>query len=78
MFMDYNRDKLDEVVMGLLWLTMFEDHGTTRAWKGHDWDVMHRLFEKGWITDPKSKAKSVMVTEEGKKVAEEMFRKHFG
>ena len=76
--MEYNREKLDEIVMGLLWLTMFEDHGITRAWKGLDWDAMNRLFEKGWIQDPKSKAKSVVVTEEGKTIAEEMFRKHFG
>jgi hypothetical protein len=76
--LEYDRDKLDEVVVGLFWLTMFEDHGVTRAWKSQDWDVMNRLFEKGWILDPKGKAKSVMVTEEGKKVAEEMFRKHFG
>jgi hypothetical protein len=76
--LDYNQDKLDEVVMGLLWLTMFEDHGITRSWKNQDWDVMKRLYERGCILDPKSKARSVVVTEEGKRVAEEMFRKHFG
>jgi hypothetical protein len=76
--LEYNKNKVDEVVMGLLWLTMFEDHGITRAWKGQDWEVMNRIFEKGWIHDPKGKARSVVVTEEGKKIAEEMFRKHFG
>jgi hypothetical protein len=39
---------------------------------------MDRLYEKGYITDPKSKAKSVIMTEGGKEAAETMFVKHFG
>jgi len=51
--MEYSEEKVDEVVLALLYLTSFTQHGITRAWKGHDWDVMDRLFEKGLISDPK-------------------------
>lgn len=76
--MEYNRAKVEEVVMALLTLTMFNKDGVVRAWKGQEWDVMHALFERGWIHDPKGKAKSVVVTEEGEAKARELFDKHFG
>lgn len=38
---------------------------------------MDRLHQKGYIGDPKSKAKSVTLTEEGARLSEELFRKHF-
>ena len=76
--MDYNSDKVDEMVLALLYLTMFKDKFGVRAWKGHDWDALDRLHQKGYISDPRSKAKSVMMTEEGEKRAEELFEKHFG
>jgi hypothetical protein len=34
--MDYDRDKVDEMVLALLWLT---PAGDGRAWKGHDWEA---------------------------------------
>jgi hypothetical protein len=76
--MDYDKDKVDEAVLALLYLTMFGDKYGSRAWKGHDWDAMERLYEKGFIGDPKSKAKSVMLTDEGRVKAEELFNKLFG
>ena len=76
--MDYDREKVEEVVMALLSLTMFSDQGGTRAWKGHDWSVMDALHEKGWIGDPKSAAKSVLVTDRGIDEARKLFEKHFG
>jgi len=57
---------------------MFEDHGVTRAWKGHDWDALNRLYERDLIHDPKNKAKSVVLTDAGKKLATELFAKLFG
>ena len=76
--MEYDKDKVDEMVLALLYLTMFgEDQYGARAWKSHDWDAMDRLHEKGYISDPKSKAKSVVMTEEGAKRAKELFEKHF-
>ncbi|MFO7918554.1 MAG: DUF6429 family protein [Anaerolineae bacterium] len=75
--MEYDKDKVDEAVLALLYLNFWEDRYVTRAWKGFDWGAMDRLYEKGYIGDPKSKAKSVVVTEEGKAAAEALFRKYF-
>jgi hypothetical protein len=75
--MEYDRDKVDEITLALLWLTRFKGHGGVRAWKGQDWDTMDRLHSKGYISDPKSKAKSVILSEEGEKLSREMFAKHF-
>lgn len=73
--MDYDRDKVDEMVLALLWLTQT---GEGRAWKSHDWEALDRLHAKGYISDPKSKAKSVVLSEEGKRRARELFVCHFG
>ncbi len=67
-------DKIDEVALALLSLTR-DEHG--RVWKGLSWDVTDRLFEKGWIDDPKSNAKSVYLTEEGIEAAERFLAQHF-
>ena len=75
--MDYDSDKLAEVALALLSLTMFEDGIVTRAWKGLDWDLMDTLYERGWIANPKGKAKSVVFTEEGEALARTFFEKHF-
>jgi hypothetical protein len=76
--MEYDATKLDEVVLALLHFNAHTDHGVTRAWKGFDWDTLDRLHALGFISDPKSKAKSVVLTDEGARVAEELFRRHFG
>ncbi len=76
--MDYNTDKVDDAVLALLYLTMSGGKFGVRAWKGHDWEAMRRLHEKGYIGDPKGKALSVTITEEGRARAEELFRKLFG
>jgi hypothetical protein len=76
--MDYDQDKVDEMALALLYLTSFSDEFGTRAWKGMAWEVMDRLFEKGYISDPKGKAKSVMLSEEGAKLSEKLFIRHFG
>ena len=75
--MDYDQEKVDEVTLALLWLTTFKDPAGVRAWKGQDWDTMERLHAKGFISDPKNKAKSVRLSEEGKKQSRELFAKHF-
>ena len=43
-----------------------------------DWDAMDRLHDKSYIGNPKSKAKSVTLTEEGERLSEELFKRHFG
>jgi len=75
--MDYDTDKTDEMVLALLCLTMFPESGGTRAWKGHAWEALDRLHAKGYISDPKSKAKSVWMSDEGIQRARELFEQHF-
>jgi hypothetical protein len=69
--------KLDDATLALLSLGL---HDGVRAWKGFDWDVLARLHEKGYISDPKGKAKSVAFTGEGlarsRLLLEELFAKH--
>jgi len=77
--MNYDHDKVDEMVLALLYLTISEQHEWgARAWKSHDWDALDRLHTKGYISDPKSKAKSVVLNAEGVKRARELFEQHFG
>jgi len=75
--MEFNQEKIDEVVLALLYLNFHNDNDAVRAWKSFDWDAMDRLHQKGFISDPKSKSKSVLVTEEGQRVAKELFDKFF-
>lgn len=63
--MRYDEAKIDETVLGLLYLTSFEDHGLPRTWKGHDWDVLGRLHAQGLIEDPRNRNKSIAFTSEG-------------
>jgi len=48
-----------------------------RAWKGFDWDTLNRLHAKGFISDPVSKAKSVILTDEGLRASERLFTRLF-
>lgn len=73
----YDTDKVDEAVLALLHLNAFGLHGVTRAWKGFDWDALDRLHARGLISDPRSKARSVVFSDEGSRLAEELFREQF-
>jgi hypothetical protein len=67
------------MVPALLYLTIHDvDEFGARAWKSFDWDVMDRLYAKGYIGDPKNKAKSVMLSAEGLERARTLFERHFG
>ena len=74
-----NLDKIDDAVLALLHLTSFRERKgeLPRTWKGHDWDALGRLHAKGYISDPVGKAKSVVLSEEGARRAEELFRRRF-
>jgi hypothetical protein len=71
---EIDTDKLAEAALAILSLTIHDDG---RVWKGLDWDLMDLLL-KGWIVDPQTKAKSVVLTENGERLATEFMRKHFG
>ena len=72
--MDIDTDKIDEAVLALLYRTL---HDGVRAWKGHDWDALDRLYRKGMIENPVGKAKSVVLTDEGLAKSERLFRNLF-
>ncbi len=76
--MAYDKDKVDEMVLALLHLTSWQDGPATCTWKTLDWEAMDRLFAKGYISNPKRKAKSVVLTAAGRTRAAELFRQHFG
>ena len=76
--MEYDRDKVDQYTLALLYLVRWQDGGTSRAWKGFNWETMNRLHEKGFISDPRGQAKSVVLYEEGLREAEKLFQEFFG
>jgi hypothetical protein len=38
--MEYDKNKVDEMVLALMSLVMHSDGDTVRAWKGFDWDTL--------------------------------------
>jgi hypothetical protein len=74
---EVNEDKVDDMVLALLSLTTFEDKPRLRAWKGQSWEVLNRLHRKGYISDPATKAKSVILTEDGAKRSQDLFEEYF-
>ncbi|MDB6042271.1 MAG: hypothetical protein JWM63_822 [Gammaproteobacteria bacterium] len=67
-------EKLDRAALALLYLDL---HEGSRTCKGLDWEVMRRVREKGYITDPVTKAKSVLFTEEGLRESQRLFQALF-
>ncbi len=76
--MKYDTEKIDEVVLALLYLTSFDKNNNHRSWKGQDQEILDHLYEKGFISDPKSKSKSVAFSDEGFQKSKDLFAKHFG
>ena len=76
--MKYDKDKVDEMTLALLWLNIFDDRDQKRCWKSFDWSAIDRLYDKGYISDPKSKSRSVVFTDQGVPESRELFEKHFG
>lgn len=72
--MNLDTDRIDDAVLALLLLGRHEQN---RVWKSFDWDAMSRLHAKGLISDPMSKAKSVLLTEEGLEKAEALMQRLF-
>jgi hypothetical protein len=72
--MAIDTDRIDDCVLALLLLGR---HDGQRVWKSFDWDAMARLHEKGLISDPVGRAKSVVLTDEGLEKAERLFQQLF-
>ena len=73
--MELNNERIDQAVLALLSLGL---HDGMRVWKAFDWDVMSRLHEKGFISDPVGKAKSVVFSEQGQKESQRLLGNLFG
>ena len=72
--LELHEQHIDDAVLALLYLNLYH---CGVVWKGFDWDAMNRLHEKGLISDPVSKAKSVGFSEEGEKQARKLFEQMF-
>jgi uncharacterized protein DUF6429 len=75
--MDIDTEKLEQAVLALLHLNMIDEKSGKRAWKALPWSVMDQLHQKGYISDPAMKNKSVWLSDEGAKLSEELFEKLF-
>lgn len=67
--MEWSEDLIDDAVLALLILGL---HDGNRVWKSFDWDALGRLHERGLISDPVGKAKSVALSDEGLRKAKEL------
>ena len=70
--------KIEEAVLALLYVCSVQEHGVRWSWKTYDWAVTQRLFEQGFIDDPRGTRKSVILTPEGEKLAKVLADKLFG
>ncbi|AHE52531.1 DUF6429 family protein [Sphingomonas sanxanigenens] len=79
---EIDTDRIDEAVLALMFLTLHreydEDWSPWRAWKSFDWDALGRLHGQDLIHDPVNKAKSVVLTAEGRQRCEDAFYRLFG
>jgi hypothetical protein len=73
--MPIDLDRIDEATLALLYLGLHNDY---RAWKSFDWDATDRMHAKGLLCDPRNKAKSVVLTDEGLLAAKDAFARLFG
>jgi hypothetical protein len=72
---DWDKEKAEDAVLALFQLTL---HAERRAWKGFDFEILDRLFDKGLILDPRNRSKSVVLTDEGLARSEKLFEQMFG
>jgi len=60
--MEYDDKLIEDAVLALL--ATYSSY-TGNAWKGFDFEIMNRLHEHGFISDPVNKIKSIWVIDEG-------------
>ncbi|MDI9497234.1 MAG: DUF6429 family protein [Bacillota bacterium] len=82
----FHEEKTREVVKELTLLLMYLNHFTVNrkcqndsgvfAWKGYDFDVLNELDEEDYIRQGSRRSKSVCLTEEGVKKAQEIYEKY--
>ena len=75
--MEYNQDKVDDMVLALLYLTSSTNEFGTRAWKGLDVKILDRLVAKGLVSDPGDKSPTLLLTPEGAERSKGLFVEFF-
>jgi hypothetical protein len=75
--MNIDTEEVDNVVLALLYLTSFQEGEVKRSWKSYDWSIMDRLHEKGLISDPKNRNKSIVFSEIGEQQGKSLVKKYF-
>ncbi|MGH8214950.1 MAG: DUF6429 family protein [Rhodanobacteraceae bacterium] len=73
-----DNDRVDYIILALLWANSFKEPGGHRAWKSLDWDALDRLHERGLIGNPRSRAHSVTLSDEAFQHGGELFQQWFG
>lgn len=76
--MENENELAEDLTLALMYLTKFKMDKIQElfsAWKGYDFDIINSLDEKELIIQGKYKNKSVLITEEGMKKAEEILKK---
>ena len=68
-------NRIDQAVLALLWLGVHDANNAT--WKSFDWGVLERLHQKGFISNPVGKSKSVYLSEEGAARSKALFEAMF-
>jgi hypothetical protein len=76
--MEFDQDKVDKMMLALLYLTSSTDKYGTRTWKGLDVATLDRLYKKGYISDPQSKSPTMLLSEEGARLSKALFIQYFG
>ena len=69
-----DHERILEGALAILSLSRFEED---RAWKGLNWDLLDEMHKRGWISNPATKAKSIIFSDEGLKLAKEYLDKYF-
>jgi len=73
--MEYDEKLIEDTVLALL-AAFSSDDGN--AWKGFDFEVMNRLHEQGFISNPVNKNKSIWLTQEGQERGRQLAERLFG
>ena len=73
----YDERRVQDAVLALMHLNAHRDRFGWRAWKSFPWEATDGLHERGLISDPRSKARSVALTDEGARLAEQFFTELF-
>jgi len=74
MSFEVDAEKLDEAGLVVLSLTL---HDGCLAWKNLDFDLIDRLYDKGYIENPRNKRKSLVFTDAGLHRVEALLRANF-